>query len=211
MATIIVALFVFALLTAGAVGILLLAFVQGRISRRADTGRSAAAPASAAAPRLSFRWGDVVLPIVVLIVSIASVGFFYRLVPARVAYHFTQDGSPDQWIGRGPLAIVVLLPQLILASLSAGIAFVMVKLGSRFVKEGRTPASALRGATALMSNMVALPQLVLCFAMLDIFVYSAYQVHLLPLYVFAILVMLIGGLFLAIFFLRTIHQAQAGK
>jgi len=53
-----------------------------------------------------------------------------------------------------------------------------------------------------------LPQIILCFAMLDIFVYNAYQVHLLKLWVFAVLVMVVGSVVLGICFARAMRQAR---
>jgi len=61
---------------------------------------------------------------------------------------------------------------------------------------------------AIMGNMVALPQLILCFAMLDIFLYNAYQRHIMPLWVFALVVMGSGGIILGIFFVQAIQQAR---
>ena len=212
MSTIIVALFVFVLLTAGAVGILLLAFMKSRSARKADMAKLAVvSPESSRNISLSFRFVDVLVPTVVLIVSVVSAIFFYRLMPAQVAYHFASDGLPDRWISRGLLAIALILPQFLLAFLAAGIAFVMVKVGGKFVREGETPVSVVRGVSGLMSNMIALPQLVLFFAMLDISIYNAYQVHLPPLYIFAILMMLVGGLVMGIFFFRVIQRARTDK
>ena len=50
-----------------------------------------------------------------------------------------------------------------------------------------------------------LPVIIL-FAILDIFLYNAYQIELIPVWAFAIIVMVSGGIFLVIFFMRTIRQ-----
>ena len=56
-------------------------------------------------------------------------------------------------------------------------------------------------------NMVAIPQIILDFAMLDIFSYNSFQTHLRPsVLVFALVVMVIGGIILGFFFVRTIGQ-----
>ena len=57
-----------------------------------------------------------------------------------------------------------------------------------------------------MGNMVALPQIILCFAMLDIFSYNSYQMHIMPLWVFALIIMGLGGIILGIFFIRAIRR-----
>ncbi len=58
----------------------------------------------------------------------------------------------------------------------------------------------------LMGNMVALPQVILCFAMLDIFSYNSFQIHIMPLWVFALIIMGLGGIILGIFFIRAVWQ-----
>ena len=52
-----------------------------------------------------------------------------------------------------------------------------------------------------MGNMVALPQIILGFAMLDIFLYNAYQIDILPLWIFALIVLVLGGIILGVFFI----------
>jgi hypothetical protein len=47
-----------------------------------------------------------------------------------------------------------------------------------------------------MGNMIVLPQIVLGFVMLDIIIYNSYRIHLMPLWVFALIVMGIGGIIL---------------
>ena len=57
-----------------------------------------------------------------------------------------------------------------------------------------------------MGNMVALPQIILSFAMLDIFSYNAYQTRIMPLWIFALIVMVLGGIVLGVFFFSVIRR-----
>ena len=57
-----------------------------------------------------------------------------------------------------------------------------------------------------MGNMIALPQVILCFAMLDIFSYNSYQIRLMPLWVFALIVMGLGTIISGIFFMWGLRQ-----
>ena len=154
---------------------------------------------------LAFHWSYLALPLAVLLLSIVlAVGFYHRL-PVEMAYHFGSDGSPDRWLGRGALLLWMLLPQLFFTLLVGAIAWVMTRLASRF----RQPAGAginLGAILLLMGNMVALPQTVLCFAMLYIFVYNAYRMHLPPLWIFVLIIMVLGGVVLSIFFVRAVRQ-----
>jgi membrane-bound ClpP family serine protease len=58
----------------------------------------------------------------------------------------------------------------------------------------------------LMGNMMALPQIILGFAMLQVFSYNAYQIQLMPLWAFALLVMGLGGIILGVFFTLAVRQ-----
>ncbi len=211
MAIIIILLFVFALLTMGGGAVLWLAFKQKQSSAKTAPsvkGPSVTVPSSA---RLPFRWRYVVVPVLVLFVSVVAAAYFFGLLPSQIAYHFAADGSADRWVGRGALMMALVAPQFLLAFLGAVVAHIVARVGTRFVQDGSTPAPAIESITTVMSNMVALPQLVLCFAMVDIFAYNAYLVHLPPLYIFAMAVMLVGGSILGLFFLRAIQQARATK
>jgi len=62
-----------------------------------------------------------------------------------------------------------------------------------------------------MGNMVALPQLVLTFAMLAIFSYNSYGIYLMPLWIFALIVMGLGGIILGAVFFLALQQALTRK
>jgi uncharacterized membrane protein len=154
----------------------------------------------------AFRWRYIALPLAVLILSVAMVSYFWRLLPPEVAYHFRSDGSPDQWLNRSTIVLWALLPQLFLTILAGAITFGLSKLGS--ISSDIAAVMAKLGRVLLvMGNMVAIPQVILCFAMLDIFSYNSYQIHILPVWVFALIVIVIGAIVLTVFFYQTVRQA----
>jgi len=124
-------------------------------------------------------------------------------MPDQVAYHF-QDDTPDKWLSRGAFITWMLLPQAFFALL-AFIIIRVVLLGARYWPPDDRLMNRL---LPVMGNMVALPQLILVFTMLDIFLYNAYQIKLLPVWVFAVIIMALGGAVLGVFFARTIRQAR---
>ncbi|MFC1980117.1 DUF1648 domain-containing protein [Chloroflexota bacterium] len=132
---------------------------------------------------LFFRWNYILLPVIILFLSVFLSIYFYRLLPAEVAYHFRLDGTPDRWFGRGIAMVWTLLPQLLLTLLAGATMWIITKLGifSRY-----TQSTWIKPEKVLlfMGNMIALPQFVLFFAMLDIFSYNSYQVHTMPMWVF---------------------------
>ena len=152
-----------------------------------------------------FHWGYIILPLVVFLLSVIAVAYFYRLLPAEVSYRFLSDGSPDRWLPRSTVILWMVLPQLIMVILAVLVTWVMARLAVRF-RALDSNGTAPQGMLKIMGNMVALPQAILFFAMLDIFSYNAYQVHLLPLWVNAVVVMGLGGIVLGILFVRAIRQ-----
>jgi len=159
---------------------------------------------------LHFRWRYIALPLVILILTIAMVAYFYRLLPAEVAYLFGSDGSPDEWTGRGVIILWALLPQFLLTLLALAIAWGIAKLGSTF-RQMEGFGINLDTIAVAMGNMLALPQAILFFAMMDIFSYNSYEFRILPLWVIALIIMALGAVVLGIFFIRAIRQVRENQ
>ena len=155
---------------------------------------------------LVFHWGYIILPVVILLLSIILTAYFYHRLPVELAYRFKSDGSPDGWLSRGTIILWMLLPQLFLTLLAGAITWGITKLGALVGQPESTWIKPER-ILSLMGNMMALPQVILCFAMLDIFSYNSYQIHIMPLWVFALIVMGVGGIILGIFFIQALRRA----
>jgi len=140
------------------------------------------------------------LPVGILTASVILTAFFFRLLPAEVAYNFRGD-APDNWISRDAFISWTLLPQLLFVLLATAIVWGITRLSKQFQQ---VDDKLVKKVLPIMGNMVALPQLILSFAMLDIFSYNAYQTHLIPLWAFALTVMVVGGIILGIFLISAI-------
>ena len=147
--------------------------------------------------KITFRWAYIVLPVAILLLSIILTGYFYRLLPPEVAYQF-KASEPDRWASRSAIVAWTLTPQFIFVLLAAAIVRVNTKLNMWLRQAESTVA---RKVLSLMGNMVALPQIILGFAMLDIFLYNAYQIDIMPLWIFALIVLVLGGIILGVFFI----------
>lgn len=155
------------------------------------------------------------LPLIILLLSVAIAAVFFPRLPAEVGYHFKPDGSPDRWQNRSVITLLMLLPQFFLTLVAWVLTYGVVKVSGRF-RQADAPGIAREKVVLIMGNMVALPQLILSFVMLDIFSYNSYRIHLLPLWAFALVVMGVGGIILGIFFVQAIKRAveatrQPGK
>ena len=161
---------------------------------------------TSAGETLAFRWSYIILPLAILLLSIILSAYFYHLLPAETAYHFKLDGTPDRWLSREMIMVWGLTPQLCLTLLAGGISWGITKLG---ILSRQTESTVIKPERilSLMGNMMALPQLIVCFAMLDIFSYNSYQAHIMPMWIFLLIILglaTIGlGLLLAFIFLKS--------
>jgi uncharacterized membrane protein len=139
--------------------------------------------------RLTFNFQYVILPVVIFILCAGISAILYHTLPDEVAYHFQTDGMPDGWTGRVSFVSTGLLLQLFFVLLGTGIVFGVSKTGvlTRSTESVIKPKSLL----LFMGNLVVFPQIIIGFAMLDIFSYNAYQKHLMPLWLFAIIILII--------------------
>jgi uncharacterized membrane protein len=151
----------------------------------------------------SFRWTYIVLPVAILLASVILAAAFYPRLPEQVAYRF-QGGTPDRWLGRAAFITWTVGVQAIL---TAG-AFVFVRiilLGARYWSVESAP---LKKLLPVMGNMVALPQVIILFAMLDVFLYNSYEIELISVLVFALIVLVLGGVALGVMLVRAARQAR---
>jgi uncharacterized membrane protein len=209
MAILFIALFVFVLLTLGAGGLLVV--VSRRLLARTASVKMDGSLDKPSVPELGFRWRYVLLPVVVAVISMAVAAYFYGLLPVDISYRFAADGTGETFTGRTGLVITAVAVQLLLAVLAAGVAHVVARLGNGFLSRdvGRMPV--VESVIVVMSNMVVLPQVVLFFAMLDVFSYNAFQHHLVEPWIVALVAMLVGGPVLAILLFRAIRGSRAAK
>jgi hypothetical protein len=162
------------------------------------------APAGGRVKNLPFRGAYIALPAAIFLLSVVLAAYFYGMLPSEVAYHFAGD-IPDRWLGRGAIIAWLIIPQFAFA-LFAFVTILIATMMSRQMKLATdTPVGEL---LSIMGNMVVLPQLVLAFAMLDIFLYNSYQIRLMPVWVFALMVMAVGGIVLGLLFIRAIRRLR---
>ena len=143
------------------------------------------------------------LPVAILAVSVILTAVFFRLLPLELVYNFKGDLS-DNRVSREVIIAWTLGPQLFFVLLSAGIVLGIARLSTQFQQVDHKVVNKI---LSIMGNMVALPQIILSFAMLDIFRYNAYQTHLFPLWVFALAVMVLGGIITGISFVSAFQGA----
>ncbi|MFH1651653.1 MAG: hypothetical protein ABID87_06105 [Chloroflexota bacterium] len=154
--------------------------------------------------KLAFRIRYIILPLAVFILALVLAAAFATL-PAEIAYNFRGGATPDKFIGRNAFLAWTLLPQLVFALVALGIIWGTVKMSHR-AQQGES--GMVRRLLIIMGNMVALPQVMILFAMLDVFLYNAYRIHLFPLWLFAVIVMIAGVAILGNIFYQALAARQ---
>ena len=156
---------------------------------------------------LPFRWYYIILPLVFLFLSIILSAYFYHLLPTEVVYHFKLDGTPDKWLSREMIIVWVLIPQLLFTLMAGAIIWGITKLGNL---SGQTAGTwiKLERVLSFMGNLLALPQLIVFFAMLDIFIYNKYQIHLMPMWLFLLIVLGLATIALVVFLAFIVLRAR---
>jgi hypothetical protein len=159
----------------------------------------------------SFHVKYFALPAAVLVLSLILIGVFYSKLPQETGWIFQEDGLPEKFMDKGMLVLwtagIQVLLLLAALSITTGTAWIINRFGQSD-KQGFNPKMII----IMMGNMLGMPQLIIFFAMLDIFSYNSYQLHVLPLWLIALLVLLAGGIIISIFFLRVLsHIRRANK
>ena len=163
-------------------------------------------PAKETTKALTFHWHYIIMPLAILLLSAILTAYFYHRLTPEVAYHFKLDGSPDKWLSRETIIVWMLAPQVLLNLGAGAITWGVTKLGI-LSKQVESTLVKPEKVISLMGNMVALPQIILCFAMLDIFSYNSYQAHIMPLWLFALIIMILGVIIIGVFFIQIMRQA----
>ena len=159
------------------------------------------------AERLRFRWKYIALPVAIFLLSIILTAYFYRLLPVEVAYHFELDGTPDGWLSRGMTVVWILAPQFFLTLLAGATVWGITKVSIFSKQTGSTGINPER-ILPFMGNMLAVPQLVIFFAMLDIFSYNSYQIHIMPIWVLMLIILVLATIALLVLLVFIFKRAR---
>ncbi len=160
-------------------------------------------PAAKSGGKSGVPWSYFILPLVILLVSIIITAYFYGKLPHAVVWHLNSVNSPA--ISRNQIVLWAIVPQLLLTLLAIVIAYGTTKINDLF---NQASESGLKLDTILMvmSNMVVIPQLILVFAMLNIFSYNAFQTHIGFIWWISLIIIFVGIVLLSIFFVRLIRK-----
>ena len=154
--------------------------------------------------KIRFRWSYIALPPAILVMAIVIAASFYGRLPQETAYRFSH-GAAISAIGRGALLAWSLGLQLVFVLAAAVIVFLVVNVSRRL---GLLESELNKTLVGIMGNMVALPQVILFYAMLDIFLYNIYAIALPALWAFGLLVLFAGAIIIVVVFIRAFARSH---
>ncbi len=159
---------------------------------------------------LKFRLSFVALPLAVLLLVIALSAIFYAQLPDEVYYRFDTSGSPSgNPIAKGSLVMLMVGVQLALF----GIAYIATRSVGRVQLFRDNVNNFWFNPTrllTLMGNMPAIIQLIMAYVLVDAIVYANQTDHLMPLWLFAVIVLVSGGILILIFGVPIVIKAYKG-
>jgi uncharacterized membrane protein len=155
--------------------------------------------------KITLQWTQIMLPFGILFISLIIAAIFYGRMPQDIAYRFS-GGVVVSQLDRNFFVGWMLALQLVFTIFSAAIALLVTGAFRRMrLKESQVS----RTVFSLMGNMLALPMIMVFYAILGIFIYNLSGRALPALWGFALVVLVIGGIVMAVLFARAF--AQSGK
>ncbi|MEN8614372.1 hypothetical protein ABFB09_03670 [Dehalogenimonas sp. THU2] len=159
---------------------------------------------------LKFRLSFIALPLAVLLLTATVAAVFYGRLPDELYYRFDLSGVPSGSLtAKSSLVMMLLGIQAVLTTVAcfATLSISRVQL-FRDNKDSFwfNPARLL----TLMGNMPALIQLIMAYVLIDSIVYALESSHLMPLWLFSLITLVIGGILIIIFGLPIVIQAYKG-
>jgi hypothetical protein len=148
---------------------------------------------------------EVSVPLIILLISIVISLVFWPQLPPELAFRFGPSGIPVSYADSLIVAVLCLGFQAFIITGGWLIGFTIIRIaGSLFVMNRANIRT--RRIALLVANMVILPQIIVAFIMADIFSFNVSGIHLMPLWTFTIIVMVIGAVAITFVLLRTLRR-----
>ncbi len=202
---VLVAFAVFALgvgIGAGAIWILLL-LRRGKLK---SAGQKTAPPPGDASA-LPFRWSYIAISVFLFLFCLAVAAIVHPTLPESVAYRFGSAGAPTSFLPKAAFTAVMLGAQLLITLAVVGLASGIVAFGRHMLARSAL-AFNVHGMIWLMTNMLALPQIILAFILLDSSFYALQGSHIMTPWIFSLITVGLGSLVILFVFVQVFKQAR---
>lgn len=153
-------------------------------------------------PNLRFRLRYAALPLITFGVSVIVAVWLGPKLTGDAAYNFVGGVTPAGYFSRGAVLGITLGLQVAIALPVILVSWITLRLrgGPNQAENVGGDAVKLDRVLLLVTNLVALPQLLLLFALAEILSYNIYGAHLMPGWAFGAAVLVTGAVFLGLLF-----------
>jgi hypothetical protein len=159
---------------------------------------------------LKFRLSFIILPLLCLVLTVALSAIFFGQLPDEVHYRFDLDGNPSG----EPIAKMSLMIMMVgIQGLLTGLAYITTSTIGRVQMFRDNAGNFWFNPTRLlklMGNMPAIVQAIMAYIFVDAIVYARQAEHLMPLWIFAVGTLVIGGIFVFIYGLPIVIKGYKG-
>jgi uncharacterized membrane protein len=157
--------------------------------------------------KIRFRWLYLALPLSILIIAVVSAAVFYSKLPQETGYRFSSGAAVSE-ASRGAILGWSLGLQILFALIATILVFIIIGAGQ---KMNLVQSPVFNTVLSIMGNMVAIPQIIIYYAMLDIFLYNIYDAALPALWIFGAAVLVISGIIIAGILFKAYVQNRTAK
>ena len=163
-------------------------------------------PKSSQSPYTAYLGFKQMVPVLTIVAfCLILIVVFVSNLSLEPAFRFNSAGEP---VNTAPASLIVRL-SLIAQLLFLAIGWLVGKGVTSFINRLRMPESAGRQSQkviAVAANMIALPQIIAAYISFDIFIYDTNNLHILPVWAFALISMSIGGILICWRFYKIIRS-----
>ena len=150
---------------------------------------------------MKFRRSYIAGPLILAVLCLITALLFVFQSPNPIAVRFDSQGAATTTMSKFVFVALIMLSQAIGIFIAAAIAQSVIRIGRNLLKTGPPPAE-LGGFIILMSHMVLLPQVIIAYLMLDVFIYALWERHLISALLFSLIVILASIVVFGIVFVR---------
>jgi uncharacterized membrane protein len=179
------------------------------MKRKGKTGNATVSPSveSQTIPPLAFHWNQLIIPISIFVICLIMAIYFGPSIPDRVAFRFNTNGIPTSYMSKFWFLGIMIGSQFLILMAALILSFVLIKLGQRLFKNAAVTMYPQK-AIWLMINMLALPQIILAYIMLDVSFYALHESHIMLPWLFTMIAVVVGSIVLIILFIQAINQSR---
>jgi uncharacterized membrane protein len=158
------------------------------------------------ASSMNFRLSYIALPLIFFAITLLLLAIYYNQLGENIAFRFDIDGQPSSYLDKGTLSLWLLAIQFSLTVFAYFIVRLIIR--SQFLNVSRENVWINTDRLILIiGNMVALPQLVFTYAAFDAFYFNTTQAHLLSLWLFTVIVVMMSAITFSILIIPGLVKA----